>query len=221
MSVAESTRAVSSTTGADPLLVTRDGAVAVLTLNRPAARNSLAENLLDALAGALAALSTDAAVKAIVLTGAPPAFCAGHDLREMTDARSGADRGRAYFAAIFEKCSGVMQAIVNCPKPVIAAVEGIAAAAGCQLVATCDLAVASETARFTTPGVNIGLFCSTPMVALTRNVPPKHAMEMLLTGDMVDAHRAEQIGLVNRVAPAGDALDQALALARPLSRIHL
>lgn len=217
MSVAESTHAVSDQTSADPLLVAHNGAIAVLTMNRPKARNALAEDLLDALAGAFADLSTDSDVKAIVLTGTPPAFCAGHDLREMTEARSRADRGKAYFATIFEKCSGVMQAIVNCPKPVIAAVEGIATAAGCQLVATCDLAVASETARFATPGVNIGLFCSTPMVALTRNVPAKHAMEMLLTGDMVDARRAEQIGLINRVAPAGDAFEQAMALARQIA----
>ncbi len=217
MSVAESTRAESDKTTASPLLVSRDGAVAMLTMNRPKARNALAEDLIDALARAFAELSTDAGVKAIVLTGAPPAFCAGHDLREMTEARSQADLGKAYFATIFEKCSSVMQAIVNCPKPVIAAVEGIATAAGCQLVATCDLAVASETSRFSTPGVNIGLFCSTPMVALTRNVAPKHAMEMLLTGDMLDAHRAEQIGLVNRVAPSGGALGQAMELARQIA----
>jgi len=200
-----------------PLLVTRDDGIAVLTMNRPKARNALAECLLDALAEAFADLSADRDVKTVVLTGAPPAFCAGHDLREMTEARSGADRGKAYFATIFDKCSGVMQAIVNCPKPVIAAVDGIATAAGCQLVATCDLAVAGDTARFATPGVNIGLFCSTPMVALTRNVAPKHAMEMLLTGDMVDAGRAREIGLVNRVVPEGQALGGAMALARQIA----
>jgi enoyl-CoA hydratase/carnithine racemase len=199
------------------LILTRDGAIAFLTMNRPKARNALAECLLDALAEAFEEISADADIKAVVLTGTPPAFCAGHDLREMTEARSRDDRGRAYFATIFAKCSAVMQAIVACPKPVVAAVDGIATAAGCQLVATCDLAVSGETARFATPGVNIGLFCSTPMVALTRNVAPKHAMEMLLTGDMVDARRAEQIGLVNRVVPEGQAFEAAVALARQIA----
>ncbi len=205
------------TAGDGPLIVTRDGAVAVLTMNRPKARNALAESLIDALGEAFEAISADRDIKAVVLTGAPPAFCAGHDLREMTEARGHADRGRAYFETIFAKCSAVMQAIVACPKPVIAAVEGIATAAGCQLVATCDLAVAADTARFSTPGVNIGLFCSTPMVALTRNVPPKHAMEMLLTGEMADAARAERIGLVNRVVPEGKALGAATAFARQIA----
>ncbi|MEJ8573736.1 enoyl-CoA hydratase [Microbaculum marinum] len=200
-----------------PLLTDRDGEVAILTLNRAAARNSLSESLVDALAAAFETITPDRTVKAIVLTGAPPAFCAGHDLREMTEARSAGDRGRAYFERIFAKCSTVMQAIVACPKPVIASVEGIATAAGCQLVATCDLAVAGESARFATPGVNIGLFCSTPMVALTRNVSPKHAMEMLLTGDMVSAGRAEQIGLINKVVATGDAMDSAMALARQIA----
>jgi len=135
----------------------------------------------------------------------------------MTEARSGPDRGQAVFETTFARCSTVMQAIVGCPKPVIAAVDGIATAAGCQLVATCDLAVSGKDARFSTPGVNIGLFCSTPMVALSRNVPAKHAMEMLLTGDFVDADRAERIGLVNRVVPAGEAVDAALALARQIA----
>ncbi|WP_436641063.1 enoyl-CoA hydratase [Microbaculum sp. FT89] len=215
MSTAETIdKASSRTTDAPPLLVRREDAVTVLTLNRPAARNALAECLLDALTAAFADLHDDAETKTIVLTGAPPAFCAGHDLREMTEARAQADGGRAYFETIFAKCSAVMQAIVACPKPVIAAVDGIATAAGCQLVATCDLAVAGAGARFATPGVNIGLFCSTPMVALTRNVAPKHAMEMLLTGEMADATRAEAIGLVNRVVPEGQAFEAAMTLAR-------
>jgi len=192
-----------------PVLLERAGPVAILTLNRPKARNALSEDLLDALGEALGEIGVDAGVKAVVLAGAPPAFCAGHDLREMSAARQAEDRGRAYFETIFEKCSAVMQAIVACPRPVIAAVEGIATAAGCQLVATCDLAVAGQDARFATPGVNIGLFCSTPMVALSRNVGRKQAMEMLLGGDMIDADRAERIGLVNRVVPAGTALEAA------------
>lgn len=207
-------RAANEPAPASPLLIDHEGPVAILTLNRPAARNALSIELLDALSDAFSALSSDRDIKAIVLTGAPPAFCAGHDLREMTEARSGADRGQAFFEATFAKCSAVMQAIVACSKPVVAVVEGIATAAGCQLVATCDLAVAGENARFSTPGVNIGLFCSTPMVALTRNVPAKQAMEMLLTGEFVDARRAEGIGLVNRVTPAGGALEGALDLAR-------
>ncbi|MCT8973065.1 enoyl-CoA hydratase [Microbaculum marinisediminis] len=214
MSTAETIDKATDGSSDAPLLIRREDAVTVLTLNRPAARNALAECLLDALAAAFADLHDDAETKTVVLTGAPPAFCAGHDLREMTEARAQADRGRAYFATIFAKCSAVMQAIVACPKPVIAAVDGIATAAGCQLVATCDLAVAGAGARFATPGVNIGLFCSTPMVALTRNVSPKHAMEMLLTGEMADAGRAEAIGLVNRVVPEGQALEAAMALAR-------
>lgn len=200
-----------------PVLFARDGAIAVLTLNRPKARNALSEDLLDALGEALGEIGADAGIKAVVLAGAPPAFCAGHDLREMSAARQDQDRGRAYFETIFAKCSSVMQAIVACPRPVIAAVEGIATAAGCQLVATCDLAVAGRAARFATPGVNIGLFCSTPMVALSRNVSRKHAMEMLLGGDMIDADRAERIGLVNRVVDAGGALDAALDLARQIA----
>ncbi len=200
-----------------PVLLERDGAVAILTLNRPKARNALSEGLLDALGEALGEIGADADIKAVVLAGAPPAFCAGHDLREMSAARQAEDRGRAYFETIFEKCSAVMQAIVACPRPVIAAVEGIATAAGCQLVATCDLAVAGQDARFATPGVNIGLFCSTPMVALSRNVGRKHAMELLLGGDMIDADRAERIGLVNRVVAAGGAGDAALGMARQIA----
>ena len=146
-----------------------------------------------------------------------PAFCAGHDMKEMTAHRSDSDHGRGYFRSLMERCSALMQSIQKLPQPVIAAVEGVAAAAGCQLVATCDLAVASETARFSTPGVHIGLFCSTPMVALSRNVSNKHAMEMLLTGDMVSAADAHRMGLVNRVVPAGKASEHALELARQIA----
>ena len=177
----------------------QEGAITYLTLNRPAARNSLSLAMLDRLADAFATYSEDADTKVIILTAAGPGFCAGHDLKEMTAARSQPDRGRAFFETTMQKCSEVMQAIVHCPKPVIASVQGIATAAGCQLVASCDLAVASEAARFATPGVHIGLFCSTPMVALSRNVSRKQAMEMLLTGEMVSAEQALSWGLVNRV----------------------
>jgi enoyl-CoA hydratase/carnithine racemase len=173
--------------------------------------------MLAALGGALASIAADRTVRAVVLAANGPAFSAGHDLKELTARRTDADGGRAYFKQVMDACSAVMQMIVRLPQPVIAAVEGVASAAGCQLVASCDLAVASQTARFATPGVNIGLFCSTPMVALSRNVHRKAAMEMLLTGDMVAAEEALRIGLVNRVVPAGSARDQALALARKIA----
>ena len=199
------------------LLRERDGPIAILTLNRPAARNSLSEALLIALSDAWHDIAADKSVRAVVLTANGPAFCAGHDMKEMTARRADADGGRAYFKTIMTTCSAMMQQIVHLPQPVIAAVSGVATAAGCQLVASCDLAVASQAAKFATPGVDIGLFCSTPMVALSRNVSRKHAMEMLLTGDMVLAERAAQIGLVNRVVPAGDELAAAIALAKQIA----
>jgi len=181
----------------EPVLLRDDrDHVAWLTLNRPAARNALSVALMDALEGALDAIAGDASVHVVVIGAAGPAFCAGHDLKEMR-----ADPAQATQQALFAQCSRLMQAIVNLPKPVIARVHGIATAAGCQLVASCDLAVAAETAMFATPGVNIGLFCSTPMVALSRAVGRKAAMEMLLTGDLIEAARAREIGLVNRVVP--------------------
>jgi enoyl-CoA hydratase/carnithine racemase len=198
---------------ASPLLREAHGSITLLTLNRPAARNALSEEMIAALHAAIDAASQDDAVRAVVIAANGPAFSAGHDLKELTARRSDADRGRAYFQHIMSSCSAMMQSIVHCPKPVIAAVSGIATAAGCQLVATCDLAVAAETARFTTPGVDIGLFCSTPMVALTRNVPRKHAMEMLLTGEAISAARAREIGLVNRVVADGAERAEAIALA--------
>jgi len=201
-----------------PVLLREDaGDVAVLTLNRPQARNSLSEALIAALADALAAIGADRSVRAVVIGANGSAFCAGHDLKELTARRSDADRGREYFRRIMESCSAMMQAIVRLPKPVIAAVNGTATAAGCQLVASCDLAVASAAAQFATPGVNIGLFCSTPMVALSRNVARKHAMEMLLTGDAVAAADALRLGLVNRVVPAGREREEAMALARKIA----
>jgi enoyl-CoA hydratase/carnithine racemase len=199
------------------LLIERDKDVAVLVLNRPQARNSLSEALLDSMAAALAGIADDRSIRAVVLAANGPAFCAGHDMKELTARRSDADGGRRFFRHVMTTCSAMMQQIVNLPQPVIAAVAGPASAAGCQLVATCDLAVASATARFTTPGVDIGLFCSTPMVALSRNVPRKVAMEMLLTGDSVTAEKAAQIGLINRVVPAGEERAAALALARQIA----
>ncbi len=191
--------------------------IAVLTLNRPQQRNSLSEGLIAALQAELDALATDPNVRVIVLAANGPAFSSGHDLKELSARRTDADKGTAYFAQLMGACARMMQTVVMSPKPVIAAIEGIATAAGCQLVASCDLAVAAETARFATPGVNIGLFCSTPMVALSRNIPRKRAMEMLLLGEMLDAKSAAEWGLVNRVAPAGQALDQAMELARRIA----
>ena len=195
------------------LLHETSGPIAILTLNRPAARNSLSEGLIAELHAALDAIRDDASVRAVVIAASGSVFSSGHDLKELTARRADADRGHAFFAQMMTACSAMMQAIVTLPKPVIAAVQGVATAAGCQLVASCDLAVASEAARFATPGVDIGLFCSTPMVALSRNVPRKQAMEMLLTGEMISAERAREIGLVNRVAAPGTEREIAIELA--------
>jgi enoyl-CoA hydratase/carnithine racemase len=193
------------------------GSIAVLTLNRPEARNSLSEGLIAELHAALREIHDDAGVRAVVIAANGPAFSAGHDMKELTARRADADRGRGYFAEIMNACSAMMQAIVQLPKPVVAAVQGVATAAGCQLVASCDLAVASEAASFATPGVDIGLFCSTPMVALSRNVPRKLAMEMLLTGEPISAETAQAFGLVNRVVAAGTERDAAIALAEKVA----
>jgi enoyl-CoA hydratase/carnithine racemase len=193
------------------------GSIAVLTLNRSEARNSLSEGLIAELHAALAQIKDDNSVRAVVIAANGPAFCAGHDMKELTARRSDADRGRAYFASLMNACSAMMQAIVQLPRPVVAAVQGVATAAGCQLVASCDLAIASEAATFATPGVDIGLFCSTPMVALSRNVPRKQAMEMLLTGEPIPAATARDIGLVNRVVAAGTERDAAIALAQKVA----
>lgn len=202
-------------TASVPILLRQDReSIALLTLNRPEARNALSIAMLAALANTLMAIRADRSVRAVVLTGSGPAFCAGHDLKEMSAHRKDSDRGRAFFTETFENCAAMMQAIVHLPQPVIAAVNGAASAAGCQLAASCDLVVASEKAAFATPGVNIGLFCSAPMVALSRKVASNHAMEMLLTGEPVSAERAEEIGLVNRVVAAGAECDEAFALAR-------
>jgi enoyl-CoA hydratase/carnithine racemase len=193
------------------------GSIAVLTLNRPAARNSLSEGLIAELHAALNEIRDDKSVRGVVIAANGPAFSAGHDMKEMTARRSDSDRGRAYFAQLMNACSAMMQAVVHLPKPVVAAVQGIATAAGCQLVASCDLAVASDAAGFATPGVDIGLFCSTPMVALSRNVPRKQAMEMLLTGEPISAETAREIGLINHVVPAGTERDAAIALAQKVA----
>jgi enoyl-CoA hydratase/carnithine racemase len=193
------------------------GSIAVLTLNRPDTRNSLSEGLIAELHAALKAIHDDASVRAVVISANGAAFSAGHDMKELTARRADADRGRAYFAKMMTACSAMMQAIVHLPKPVVAAVQGVATAAGCQLVASCDLAVASEAATFATPGVDIGLFCSTPMVALSRNIPRKQAMEMLLTGEPVSAMTAREFGLVNRVVAAGAERDAAIALAQKVA----
>jgi enoyl-CoA hydratase/carnithine racemase len=199
------------------LLRERDGATALLILNRPQARNSLSEALLVALGAAFTEIAADRSIRAVVIAGNGPAFCAGHDLKELNARRGDADGGKAYFRAIMMMCSALMQQIVTLPQPVIAAVQGVASAAGCQIVASCDLAVAASAAKFATPGVDIGLFCSTPMVALSRNVTRKHAMEMLLTGEMIGAEDAARIGLINRAVAPGEERKTALALAKTIA----
>jgi enoyl-CoA hydratase/carnithine racemase len=195
------------------ILLRHDGDnIATLTLNRPAARNALSTALMEALDAALETIAGDPTIHAVILAANGPAFCAGHDLREIR-----ANPTRAAYEAVFALCSRLMQRIVHLPKPVIAQVHGIATAAGCQLVASADLAVAADTARFATPGVNIGLFCSTPMVALSRAISRKAAMEMLLTGDLVPADRARELGLVNRVVPEQDLPHATLALATQIA----
>lgn len=202
-------------TDAAPLLLEefREDGVLTLVLNRPARRNGLSLALLRALGARLAAIAADDAVRALVLAGSGKVFCAGHDLAELAAHRDDADGGEAFFTDAMAACAAVMQAIVSLPQPVIAAVQGVATAAGCQLVASADLAVAAEDARFCTPGVDIGLFCSTPAVALSRVVARKPALEMLLLGEMIPATQAQRLGLVNRLAPPGTERAAAQALA--------
>ncbi|MBX3533122.1 MAG: enoyl-CoA hydratase [Xanthobacteraceae bacterium] len=203
---------------AAPIVLREDhGSVAMLILNRPAARNSLSQAMIDTLTAEIAKVRDDKAVRVLVIAANGPGFCAGHDMKEMTARRADSDKGRAFFAHMFDSCAKMMMSIVHLPKPVIAAVGGAASAAGCQLVASCDLAVASKEARFATPGVDIGLFCSTPMVALSRNVPNKHAMEMLLTGDLIPAQRAYEIGLINRVVEIETERHEAMELANRIA----
>jgi enoyl-CoA hydratase/carnithine racemase len=203
---------------AEPIVLREHSAgITLLTLNRPELRNCLSEAMMAAIGEAFVAIARDTKVRAVVLAANGPAFCAGHDLKELTARRSDPDRGRGYFRHIMDTCAALMQSILRLPQPVIAAVQGVATAAGCQLVASCDLAVASSLAGFCTPGVDIGLFCSTPMVALTRNVARKQAMEMLLTGDTVGAEHAARIGLVNRVVSPGAEREEAIKLARQIA----
>ena len=208
----------SSAVADSPDLLRRDDSgVVVLTLNTPQNRNALSLAMIETLIAALDEIASDDNARVVVLTGAGPALSGGHDLREMQAHRNDCDRGREYYVELFARCATLMQAIVKLPKPVIAAVEGIATAAGCQLIAACDLAVAGEGACFGLSGVNYGLFCSTPLVAVGRAVSQKHAMEMALTGRLYSASEAERFGLVNRVVPEGRALDEALALARTIA----
>jgi len=191
--------------------------IARVTLNSPSNLNALSDAMIAALSAQLSALSQQNDVKVIVLRGAGKAFCAGHDLKEMQAGRATDDKGAAYFADLFARCAALMQVIPALPQPVIAEVHGIATAAGCQLVASCDMAVAAEGTRFGVNGVNIGLFCSTPMVALTRNIPRKQAFEMLTTGQFIDAARAAELGLVNRVVAADQLDSQTMALAQTVA----
>ncbi len=197
-----------------PILLRDDHAgVTTLTLNRPQARNALSQGMIAVLRDALRDIAADDSVRVVILAGAGPAFCAGHDLKELR----AAGYARDYTEKLFADCAELMQAIVALPKVVIARVHGIATAAGAQLVASCDLAVAADDTRFATPGVNIGLFCSTPMVALSRNVAHKHALQMLLTGDLIDAPTAQRFGLVNELVPAAELDSHTLALAQKIA----
>ena len=200
-----------------PLLRETIDGIAVLTLDSPATRNALSESMIAALHEALDSVRNDKSIRAVVIAANGPAYSSGHDLKELTARRADTDKGRAYFAQMMTSCSNMMQAIVHLPKPVVAAVQGVATAAGCQLVATCDLAVASEKAIFGTPGIDIGLFCSTPMVALSRNIPRKQALHMLLTGDHISADRARELGLINSVVPAGTERNAAIDLAKQIA----
>ena len=201
----------------DPILRSDTDGVASLTLNAPKSINALSEPMLEALSAMFDQIATDRSVKAVILRSGGNHFCAGHNLKEMTARRTDADGGFQYFQELFAKCSAMMLRVVRLPQPVIAEVKGIATAAGCQLVASCDLAVAAEDATFATSGVNIGLFCSTPMVALSRNVPRKLAMEMLLLGEFLPATQVEKMGLVNRVVPLAELADASMGMARVIA----
>ena len=201
----------------DLVLEELENGVMRLILNDEKRRNALSENMLDALHEKIMDSAKNPKIRVVIISAKGPVFCAGHDLKEITQARDYKDGGIIYFQNLFDKCSEVMKGIVTNPKPIIAEVNGIATAAGCQLVASCDLAIASDASKFATPGVNIGLFCSTPMVALSRNISNKHAMEMLLTGDMVDSKRAEQIGLINFSCAEKVLSDEVNALAKKIA----
>jgi enoyl-CoA hydratase/carnithine racemase len=207
-------------TAPSPELFTREDndGVTTLTLNTPRSLNALSLAMLEALIAEFDAISSDAQARVIVLAGVGPALSAGHDLKEMQAHRNDCDRGRSYYVELFARCSTLMQAIVALPKPVIAAIEGVATAAGCQLVAACDLAIAGDKARFGLSGVNFGLFCSTPLVAVGRTISRKRAMEMAMTGQLYSAADAEHFGLINRVVPEGHAVEEAQALAKTIAR---
>jgi len=197
----------------EALIIRNDSeGISNLILNRPKSYNALSISCMEGLLNEITAISEDPSIKVVIISGSGKGFCAGHDLKEMR-----ANPEREFYEKTFDLCSEMMMSIINCPKPVIAKVHGIATAAGCQLVSTCDLAVADENARFATSGVNIGLFCSTPMVGLSRNVTRKHAMEMLLTGDFISAQRAYEIGLVNRVVPEAELDSATLELANKIA----
>ncbi|MEM1352275.1 MAG: enoyl-CoA hydratase [Pseudomonadota bacterium] len=204
-------------TGDPAVLVEVQDGIATVTLNRPKSMNALSEEMLAGLQQCWDDIADDRGIKAVVLRGAGDHFCAGHNLKEMSARRADADGGSDYFNTLFATCSRMMLSIIKLPQPVVAEVQGIATAAGCQLVATCDLAVAAEDARFATSGVNIGLFCSTPMVALSRNVARKQAMEMLLLGEFVPAARAVEIGLINRAVPRAGLASAARSVARTIA----
>ncbi|MBV1865632.1 MAG: enoyl-CoA hydratase [Rhodobacteraceae bacterium] len=197
----------------DILLRNNTGAIAELTLNTPKSLNALSDAMLAALKHQFEAISEDRTIRVVILKGAGKAFCAGHDLKEMTGGRQSEDGGKAYFSDLFSRCAEVMLMIRKLPQPVIAQAHGIATAAGCQLVATCDMAVAADDTRFGVNGVNLGLFCSTPMVALSRNIPAKQAFEMLTTGQFIPAKRAIELGLINKSVPQADLDATTYALA--------
>lgn len=202
----------------DILQVSVEDHVALVRLNRPEARNALSEELLCAISEILDSIGKSRDIRAVVIASSGPVFCSGHDLKDLTSHRNDPDRGRAYYTRLLTLCAEMMLKIVRLPQPVIAAVDGIASAAGCQLVASCDLATAGQSSRFCTPGVNIGLFCSTPMVALSRNLSRKHTMEMLTLGEMFSAEDALRFGLINRVVADGQAQAEALALAHIIAQ---
>ncbi|GAA6192424.1 enoyl-CoA hydratase [Phaeobacter sp. NW0010-22] len=200
------------------ILERRDtGAIAHLKLNAPERINALSDEMLAALQEQFDLLQADTTIRVVILSGEGKAFCAGHDLKQMTAGRQSEDGGKAYFKDLFDRCARMMMSIQALPQPVIAQVHGIATAAGCQMVASCDLAIAAEGTRFGVNGVNIGLFCSTPMVALSRNISRKQAFEMLSTGQFIDASRAAELGLINRAVPAQDLSQETHALAETLA----
>lgn len=194
-----------------------DNGILRLTLNNSKHQNTLSDSMMESLKKELSDVAINESIRVVILAANGPIFCAGHDLKEITEARNNEDLGYAYFEKLFNTCSELMQLIVNNPKPIIAEVNGIATAAGCQLVASCDLAIGSDKAKFATPGVNIGLFCSTPMVALSRNISNKHAMEMLLTGEMIDAKKAKEIGLINNNVSSKNLMQETLKLAKKVA----